>query len=59
MDEKSFDIVNSKIDFVMMEKDILKWWEDNHIVKKYILKNDKSSQRFSFIDGPITANNPM
>ena len=59
MEEKSVDIVNSKIDFVMKEKDILKWWEDNHIAKKYLLKNDNSSQRFSFIDGPITANNPM
>ena len=59
MNKKSFDIVNPKIDFVMMEKDILKWWENNNIVKKYMLKNDDSSQRFSFIDGPITANNPM
>ena len=42
-----------------MEKTILEWWEKHGIVKKYLNKNQNSSKRYSFIDGPITANNPM
>jgi len=29
------------------------------MIEKYIRKNDASDRRWSFIDGPITANNPM
>ena len=42
-----------------MEKKILKWWYESGVVKKYLHKNDKSKIKFSFLDGPITANNPM
>lgn len=34
-------------------------WAEEEIVQKYLHKNDRSSSRYSFLDGPITANNPM
>ena len=54
-----FRPVPSKIDFVRMEKDLLAWWDECGIVEKYLIRNDGSDKRFSFVDGPITANNPM
>ena len=54
-----FDPVDPKQNFIEMENHILKFWEENEIEKKYLEKNSKSSKNFSFIDGPITANNPM
>ena len=54
-----FRPVPSKIDFVRMEKDLLAWWDECGIVEKYLIRNDGSGKRFSFVDGPITANNPM
>src|SRR3989344_2974887 len=40
------------------EKKILKFWEDNKIFEKLREKN-KKGKPWSFLDGPITANNPM
>ena len=54
-----FESVNSKIDFPSMEREIFSWWEENNIVQMYLDRNSKSNKKFSFIDGPITANNPM
>ncbi|MCS7134802.1 MAG: class I tRNA ligase family protein, partial [Candidatus Pacearchaeota archaeon] len=42
-----------------IEKEILKFWKENKIFEKLREKLRKSKKRFSFIDGPITANNPM
>ena len=41
-----------------IEKNILKFWEENKIFEKLVKKN-KGNKKFSFLDGPITANNPM
>ncbi len=46
-------------DFIEMEKKWLKHWYETGITSKYLTKNDKSKEYFSFQDGPITANNPM
>ena len=54
-----FKPVTSKVDFVEIEKKILDWWEKSGLVKKYLQKNKNSKVKFSFLDGPITANNPM
>ncbi len=40
------------------EKEILEFWDKNKIFQKLREKN-KGKKKFSFIDGPITANNPM
>ena len=54
-----FKPVDPKQDFVQMEKDLLDYWYKKGIVEKYLKKNSKNKRRFSFLDGPITANNPM
>ena len=54
-----FDQVDPKVDFVANEEAILKWWEENDIPARYRKLNDDKEKKFSFIDGPITANNPM
>ena len=54
-----FDLVDNKPDFPQLERDILNWWNNNAIVSEYLTKNNDSKKTFSFIDGPITANNPM
>ena len=54
-----FKPVNSKVDFPAMERDILKWWDENQIAQKYLKRNEGADKTYSFIDGPITANNPM
>ena len=54
-----FKPVTPNIDFVALEKEILEYWNKNKIVEKYLTRNKNSKKRFSFLDGPITANNPM
>ena len=54
-----FNPVDTKTDFAAMERDILDWWERNDIPAKYMARNAGADKTHSFIDGPITANNPM
>ncbi len=54
-----FKPVEAHPDFVKMEEELLKHWYESGIVKKYLAKNNHSKKKFSFLDGPITANNPM
>ncbi|MBI2334913.1 isoleucine--tRNA ligase [Candidatus Daviesbacteria bacterium] len=54
-----FKQVSSQIDFPAMERELLDYWYKQGIVEKYLHRNDKSEKKFSFLDGPITANNPM
>lgn len=56
---KKFKAVDPKMDFVAMEKRLLDEWYSSGLVNKYLHKNDSSKKQFSFLDGPITANNPM
>jgi isoleucyl-tRNA synthetase len=53
-----FKPVPSKVDFIEQEHEILKFWDDIDAFKK-LLDLRKEHPRWSFIDGPITANNPM
>ncbi len=54
-----FKPVSSKVDFPAMERDVMRWWEDQQTLQQYLRRNERASQRWSFLDGPITANNPM
>ncbi|NQU97024.1 MAG: class I tRNA ligase family protein, partial [Chloroflexi bacterium] len=54
-----FEAVAAKVDFVALEKRLFDWWRDEGIVGKYLRRNEHAPKRHSFIDGPITANNPM
>ena len=44
--------------FIETEHEMLKFWEDNDCFGKLREKN-AGHERFRFLDGPITANNPM
>ncbi|MBU0760970.1 MAG: isoleucine--tRNA ligase [Nanoarchaeota archaeon] len=46
------------LDFHKIESEILEFWEKEKIFEK-VRKKNKGGRRWSFIDGPITANNPM
>src|SRR3989344_7445406 len=46
------------LDYNKQELEILKFWEEKKIFDK-IRKKNKGKKKWSFIDGPITANNPM
>ena len=54
-----FSDVSTTVDFPRMERDLLKWWKERRVLEQYLHRNDGAESRFSFIDGPITANNPM
>lgn len=54
-----FKLVESDHDFIKMEKKWLSHWYEKGIAQKYLNKNKSSKKYFSFLDGPITANNPM
>ena len=42
-----------------IEKDILAFWKKNKIYEKQKKRYASSKKTWSFIDGPMTANNPM
>lgn len=54
-----FKPVSSQVDFPALERELLNYWYKEGIVEKYLNKNKLSDKKFSFLDGPITANNPM
>jgi isoleucyl-tRNA synthetase len=53
-----FKPVPSQVDFIAQEEDILKFWENSQIFEKLKVLRAKGPI-WSFLDGPITANNPM
>jgi len=56
----AFKKVEQMPDFPTLEEKILTtWFGKNGILPKYLGKNSKAKKNFSFLDGPITANNPM
>ena len=50
--------IEVKPDFVKMEQDILALWDERDCFNK-LREKSKDNKRFRFLDGPITANNPM
>ena len=50
--------VDTKVDFIAAEHDVLEFWRENGIFEKRRALNI-GNPKWSFIDGPITANNPM
>ncbi len=53
-----FKDVKSSLNFPELEHDVLRFWKDREIFEKLREKN-RGHEHWSFIDGPITANNPM
>jgi len=56
--EAGFTPVLQGMNLPELEKRILKFWKQGRVFEKLVARN-KGKKRFSFLDGPITANNPM
>ena len=58
----SFKDVSNKANFVQMELDILKFWQETDAfneLRRLRAESEAEYGIYSFLDGPITANNPM
>jgi len=53
-----FEKVDSNCGHIALEHRILKWWQDVKAFDK-LRKKNAGKKPWSFLDGPITANNPM
>src|SRR6266542_2148666 len=53
-----FDKVATQVDFPAQERKVLDFWQRIDAFEKLREKN-RNGPRWSFLDGPITANNPM
>jgi len=54
-----FKPVASKLDVPSLEREQIEVWHERRTAERYLARNEGSERRFSFLDGPITANNPM
>jgi isoleucyl-tRNA synthetase len=52
---KSFDEVDQKQSFPEMEKNIIDFWEENHIFEQSVVRR-KKAKKYVFFDGPPFAN---
>ncbi|MCA9937573.1 MAG: isoleucine--tRNA ligase [Anaerolineales bacterium] len=55
----SFQDVSNKTDFVALEQEVLQYWRETDAFNRLRWLRAGSNTHFSFLDGPITANNPM
>src|SRR5476651_812535 len=53
-----FEKVETQVDFPAQERAVLAFWEQTGAFDALRAQN-KDGPRWSFLDGPITANNPM
>jgi isoleucyl-tRNA synthetase len=54
-----FKPVPSKLDLPALELEQIEVWRERQTMARYLARNAASERRYSFLDGPITANNPM
>ena len=54
----TFAKVETQVDFPALEREILQFWQDTSAFEKLRAKI-RGKKKWSFLDGPITANNPM
>ncbi len=54
----AFDKIDPKADFCAMERDVLRFWNETKAFDK-LRQLNAGKPKWSFLDGPITANNPM
>jgi isoleucyl-tRNA synthetase len=52
-------VAADRVDYPALERAIQQWWDDHNILQAYLQRNKHSDKQYSFMDGPITANNPM
>src|SRR5512136_2887340 len=51
-------VETQRFDFPAQERAILEFWQKENVFEALKAKN-RAGKRWSFLDGPITANNPM
>jgi isoleucyl-tRNA synthetase len=56
--ERVFQPLPAVPEYHALEQDVLAWWDEQRIFDA-LREQNRGGERFSFIDGPITANNPM
>jgi isoleucyl-tRNA synthetase len=56
---RAFNPVEAKLDVVALEGRQIARWKESRAMGRYLARNAESDRRYSFLDGPITANNPM
>ena len=54
-----FKPVSGKLDLPALEQEMIGIWRERQTMERYLARNAQSERRWSFLDGPITANNPM
>ena len=54
----AFEKVDPKVDFPALERSVLAFWEETRAFDK-LRELNRGKPKWSFLDGPITANNPM
>ncbi|MBI4574769.1 MAG: isoleucine--tRNA ligase [Planctomycetes bacterium] len=50
--------VDTNPDFIALERQVLRLWEEEEVFRRRVEAN-RGGEPFRFLDGPITANNPM
>src|SRR3954451_13699569 len=55
---RSFQSLPSTPDHPALAQEILAWWDEERIFER-LRERNRGGPRWSFVDGPITANNPM
>ena len=53
-----FASVDTKVDFPALEREVLAFWKRSEVFDK-LRRQNAGNKKWSFLDGPITANNPM
>jgi isoleucyl-tRNA synthetase len=54
-----FRPVDSKLNVPQLEREVIERWRERDTMARYLARNEDAEKRYSFLDGPITANNPM
>jgi isoleucyl-tRNA synthetase len=54
----AFEKVDTQVDFPAQERAVLEFWERSRAFDR-LREQNRGKPRWSFLDGPITANNPM
>ncbi len=54
-----FKPVSGKLDVPAVEREQIEVWRERRTMERYLARNEQAERRFSFLDGPITANGPM
>jgi isoleucyl-tRNA synthetase len=51
--------VSPGLDVPAIEREVAERWRAERTAERYLTRNAESERRYSFLDGPMTANNPM